>query len=332
MNRLFSRFYFPFLMSVALLGACSDSLPSEPPACGEAEYCIDFNPAETHMANSDDAPTTRSFDATSFETFYVYGGYWSGSNPWALTYHQVFDGRRVDRYSTGQWDYDGHERWEEGETYKFYAIGIEGDRLPSGVTTHGFYIYDEVSGVGKMHYPLVISNLQVDDAFQGDIVYASTPEIVAQREGFNSIVQLQFRHILSRLEFVFSNASSEAVTLSDLRLEHFFSISSYEYYASGGGLSWSPWPLADSRRTARLTLRFDGRTEATLAPDEKLVSDEGFVIPFDYNSAYATGMGYAYDVALSFTVGYASGRRATQVITMRPLWEEGKSYKYSVQL
>jgi hypothetical protein len=316
--------YLPILLLTALCGACSDVLPTGPfeqDEINETSFIAFSNAVDA-------SPDTRSLTDANFTSFYVYGGYWSGSG-WSQSWNSVFHGRRVDKNALGAWDYDNHERWQEGMHYKFYALGVEGGELPAGVTTNGFYVYDESVGVGRMHYPMVISRISVDDTFQHDLVYAESPEIVAQREGWNAPVALTFSHILSRIAFRFTLPEG-AVMLSDVHIDYFFSTSSYEYFSGTvTKLSWSPYPDTESRKRSRLTLRFGGATEAALT-SRTVTTDEAFVIPFDYTSAYATGMGLPWDVRLNYRIDYADGTHTSHSQNFRPVWEEGKSYVYTV--
>jgi hypothetical protein len=274
----------------------------------------------------------RLIDDNTFTIFHVFGGYWDGPNQWALSYEPIFDGRKVTRVAGTYWDYENHEKWLEGRAYKFYAIGMETPELPANVKTRGQYVYNPETGVAKNYYPIVIDDITIDDTLQSDIVLAESDEIIGKAPGWNDVVALTFKHILANVRVVFVNRdAARPVTVSDVRIEHFYSRSSYGSYYSNGvpTVCWSPWPDSDSRRTSCLTLRFGGEGQCTLT--DRAVTDSGFVIPFDYTGEYSTGMGSMWRVTLKYNV-IEDGVTTEYSAKLDPLWEEGGAYAYNIYI
>lgn len=322
-NSLFFSTTWRTLAVAALVSALS--------ACSDSPEVEKKTPAVIGFSNNLDN-ISRSLTDDSFHTFYVTGGYWNQINPWNTEYVQVFTARRVFQQSPTFWDYENHEPWLEGNYYKFYAIGVEGDdeQLSVDFSTKQTYIWNSEKGSGKMYYIPVISELTVDDSFQKDIVFAESDEILGLEQGANKPVQLAFKHILSRLSvtFEYTGESSDKVEVSDVKLTHFYNKSAYNYL-NNVSVDWSPWPISEDRKTTELNFKFGDEYHATVKGQTE--TSEAFVIPFDYTNGYATGMGSVWRVTLSYTVTI-NGSQSTKSIEFDPTWVEGKAYNYTVQI
>ncbi len=128
--------------------------------------------------------------------FKVWGGY-SGNN--------VFDGREVIKTASGS-TYQGAEYWVTGKTYNFYAV------YPADVPGA------EVTDAGSITITDFDCSLTGDEAV--DLMTASATDVSADGMISNSgSVSLQFRHLLSLLNFSFENQlTSHAIDITNLRL------------------------------------------------------------------------------------------------------------------
>ena len=312
----------------AMLAACSDHDADAP----RQQSMIGFSFAIAD-SGTDSGTDSRSLSDQNFETFYVTGGYWKQINPWNTEYVSLFDARRVWRQYGNNWDYLNHEPWIKGNWYKFYAIAVEGDdEALSSVKpeVRQTYVYDSTKGSGKNYWVPVINDLRVDDTFQRDILFAESDEVVGMAWGENSAVSLKFKHILSRVRitFEFPADGGDEAEVSDVTLVHFYNRSSYNQL-SGASVDWSPWPVSEDRKTSSLRFAFGGSSVTTVMGS--VTSDEAFVIPYDYTSGYATGMGDAWRVQLRYDVTIG-GVKTSHVSTFDPVWTAGTAYNYTIRL
>lgn len=129
--------------------------------------------------------TKADITSEHFDHFYVYGGYAKGT---------VFNGKEVSKGKDG-WSYSPAEYWANG-TWNF--AGYEGGDGVTDVTWN--------NTEGKLTF-LVNS----DASHQSDVVYAEHKSItVEDATSYSESVSLQFKHLLSKIQFKFAK---DAATL-----------------------------------------------------------------------------------------------------------------------
>lgn len=125
-------------------------------------------------------------------TFYVYGAHTDGQ--------EVFNGDAVS-YSNGEWTYNPTRYWDENKSAYKFAAYTDDNNTVSDVTDVTF---DYNSG------HLTITDYTVDNSTDGsDLLYAvgyDGTDYVFEGSA-RSEVQLEFKHILSKVTFNFSKAA-----------------------------------------------------------------------------------------------------------------------------
>lgn len=121
-------------------------------------------------------------------TFYVYGAHTDG---------QVFNGDAVS-YSNGEWTYNPTRYWDENKTYKFAAY-TDDNKTVDNVT------FDYTSG----HLTITDYTVNNSPTDGSDLLYAVGYDgNDYEFDGSSrSEVQLEFKHILSKVTFNFSKAA-----------------------------------------------------------------------------------------------------------------------------
>lgn len=134
-------------------------------------------------------------EGTNFKKFFVYGSYENGGS-----YVSVYGGEAVN-FTDGKWSNEKLQYWVDGKAYKFAAYSNGND---------------EVSGVDfKDDGSLTISNYTVDTK---DLIAVTAVSATGKKTG-NDAVELQFKHLLSKVKFTFSTTYNTdlTVTVSNLK-------------------------------------------------------------------------------------------------------------------
>ena len=173
-----------------LTAACTDELNDHPADTGRP---IAFTPvAETRAAVEGSALPSGS-------SFRVWGWYGTGNDINKNVFNNPFE---TVMESNGSWGYTGGTQyWIPGMTYNFYGV------YPASVTA-------SVTNDG------IITVEGFDCSKAVDLMTASATDVSADGMIYNSgSVSLQFRHLLSLLNFSFENQlTSHAIDITNLRL------------------------------------------------------------------------------------------------------------------
>lgn len=118
----------------------------------------------------------------------------------------IFTNERV--YWDGAWKHDNTQYWIEGANYNFAAIApYSGTYNGEEVNKYLWTINNELSTSEKT----VLNVYNVANPGQKDILYASA-EVNNVAPGYGDAVSLNFRHILSKVKFTFTNNYDAANT------------------------------------------------------------------------------------------------------------------------
>ncbi len=278
----------------------------------------------SHVSNS-----TRAIDATSFNQFKVYGSY---QMPSSEAHIAIFNNTTVSKGADG-WKYAATDAdlryWIEKGTYTFAAYGIEGNALPTGANANF-----------RNNEYLNLTGYTCDGTNQNDLVYATKGYGPALATG-NPVVSMDFKHILSRIQFVFKNSFPEGykIAIDDFKVVNVRNRGNF--YGSRFGTNDNPWvnpnPQAGEyeepgRQPARpeIVMKFpaDGDVAESGAT---ATSDFAYVIPFNYKEA---------NVHIEFRVAVTHVDGDTEVAIfdktfhaqMTPAWVTGHQYRYTVNL
>lgn len=184
--------FLPALLLAGLAVSCTDTdvLPDA------STPSIDFGtPALTRGVVTSDA---------DMDAFDVWGWYKSMEGGETATDTQVFNATPVTKKG-GSWKYDNPQRWQPGNTYRFYAVYPS-----SGATNKGYESasYDENGN-------LTITNF---DCTKGvDLMTASqncvADNMIAQKQS----VKFSFKHLLAYINVIVTS-EGDAVSVSDVKL------------------------------------------------------------------------------------------------------------------
>lgn len=147
--------------------------------------------------------TKADITSSSFDQFYVYGGY---------TTDELFKGTEVNKQSGGNWTYSPTQYWKAG-SWKFDAYAPKADNAitPEWSYTNGLTL-----------------TVNSDKTHQNDVVYAKGTANVTDTdnngilEGETGNVSLNFTHLLSKLAFKFTkdpqSLGAMTVTMSEFKV------------------------------------------------------------------------------------------------------------------
>lgn len=262
-----------------------------------------------------------SLSNTNLDEFYVYGSYTTEQGR-----KNVFNGVKTTKAEgETEWKYEGGDRfWVPKAIYSFAAFSCGGTFDPNTTGLPTYATYDET---GKLNFKGYVCH-------NHDLIYASTQEITGKETG-NEKVNLQFKHILTRLKFSFeckTPGSAYSIELSDVVLSGMINSADF----SGATETWGNFTVYNDQ-VASENLDFVG--SSNLVPDNsKVTSDDEkeyleckpvFVIPNKY-------LADKNDVNLKFTMTVKSGSEVILerkvVATWTPEWLQGKSMNNIVNI
>ena len=282
---------------------------------------------------------SRAIESNTFKQFYVFGNYHSDSKPAAPV--EVFTGTSVTRENTTDgtpWTYTGKRYWVNGAKYYFSAYAIDGGTIEKGTPV---YTHDDA---GK--YTFKISDFICDHTQQKDLVYAAAGSfespIVGKNED-NAVVPFAFKHVLSRLDFVFKTNFPEgykvtisSVTVQDVRNKATFTGKQYAADANVSADAVGSWSEPERvPETPYISVPFETGANMTIdnTMTDGLRSGFVYVIPYHYKTLAQNGKG----VAIQFTV-LVKDPAGNEVLNKqlagrwRPMWDMNKTYTYTINI
>lgn len=231
-------------------------------------------------------------------TFKVWGNYHTSNG---TSYSTVFDGTQMT-YNGCEWTYDDPQYWFPGCTYAFRAV------YPS-----------EVSQVSLKNDHFKIENFDATKAF--DLLLAEPDAIHCGVNQTMPPVALNFRHLLSRVAFIGKSdptllGDGRQIVIEEAVLSGVYKTGNWSGATFDANTSdtWTPTGAPQNYTVTNITLATDGTN---------LFTDELF-IPQDLTNAELT-IKFHYNVKNGTAKTFTS---TTQLSTLLPKWEAGKSYRY----
>lgn len=245
--------------------------------------------------------------ADDMDAFDVWGWYEPTERNGTAT--PVFDGTTVTKESTDSWKYNNPQRWQSGNTYRFYAVYPSGlDNV--GVSSNGKITISTYNA--KDNYDLMIANQTVSYASD-----AMTPP---------GKVSFQFKHIMANIVFAARTApavfgSGQTMTITSFKLTGFPVTGSYN---SGNVPAWSVSTPQNERYSSTVPVELTG-TDYT-----DLVS----LLVFPQLLGTVEGSSLRYEIVYEDAnhSKYESSGRLQAVSGDLSQWQEGKRYRYTMDL
>lgn len=242
----------------------------------------------------------------NIKSFFVYGGYTADDD--------VFEnGREVTPNTNGEWTYSPLVKWEDNQTYNFYAY--------SGVSVTPAYSYSD---------GLTFSDVTVNGTDnQTDFIYAETTNVSSGAEGtVRDKVQFTFNHLFSMVQFTIKSGFPEDVVLniSDFELYGLYSKASFN--ASGTADEWTV--ASDQLAEGNGINLKEGKAQATEPASTDYV-DNCVVMPqtFSDNFVYAK---FTLNVPTSTSIATAIADKVITAKIPADEWVKGYRYNYIVTI
>lgn len=228
---------------------------------------------------------------------------------------QVFESTKVTSDGNGEWSYDDTQYWFPSFTYDFRAIHPADFPQDMGIT---------ISGTGRQ-----LNVTGFDAASDIDLLAAASPSINCDNPGSMAPVNLEFRHLLTRV--VFTGRSDEQFLGSGRRIV----VDRAVLYGMHTRGNWNSEPFTDIRpgiwtaagdRTTAENSRHSVRGIELATDGTDLFTDcPMFFIPQNL-SGVTLEITYHYNYSdseqpLTFTSSVDLG-------SVSEKWESGKSYRY----
>lgn len=263
------------------------------------EEAIVFSSTTSRAVIENDFPEGASFS--------VWGWYSAvGKEP-----YKIFNGISVTKSASG-WDYEGTQYWLEDRFYDFYAIYPEN----TGTVEDG-----------------IIKVKNFDCSKTGD---DAVDLMIAARQNMNGsssqIVNLKFKHLLSKLQFILKadRATQDIVgdiNLTNAKLYGLYSKASYygSFISTDDENINGSWSVEGNIGTnEKPNYSHQSKTQVTV-DGINLFSDELLVIPGFLNDNVI--------LEISYTIGSVSTTKYFNLgFTQVAEWEAGKSYRYTMAI
>lgn len=298
------------LLSAGILGlaaGCSSDIIEEGPV--EHTGAIAFGTTNVSKDSRAVLADGEAMTTANLTEFYVYGKYTS-TNGQDIN---VFTGESTTKGTDGKWQYDGGLRyWVPGLQYDFYAFSCGNTADLDKDTGRPTYAVFDKNGLQFEGY----------SCHNHDMVLAvAKGETRAKDE--QTPVNLQFKHILTRLKFSFScetPSDDYTIELSDVNLGGQYKKADFD------GEKW----VNHSEESEEVAIGIDGEFNVIPSKEGEYLSCEPvFVIP----NKYAEGTKH---VVLSFTmtIKYGNEMILTRDVeaTWTPDWKQGHSMNNRVNI
>ncbi|MDE5707043.1 MAG: fimbrillin family protein [Alistipes sp.] len=299
--------------------------------CSQSEVVERASDAQTGRINfaSHVNKGTRAIDNASFDQFTVFGSYAMPTSEKRIT---VFNSQAVKKSGDG-WTYAATDNdlryWVKDGAYNFAAYGIDDNTLPAG--TNANFRDDRY---------LNLTGFLSNGANQKDLVYAATAHTAL--ETGNPVVAMEFKHVLSRISFVFKNSFPEGYTIKIDKFKVVNVRDKGNFYGSvfetNGTNPWvNPNPTTGEYETPE---RSAGRPEIAMnfptdgesaASGQSATTEAAYVIPFAYTEA---NVHLEFHLAVTRTEGDQEIAifDKTYNAQLKPEWVMGHQYRYTIDL
>lgn len=293
--RLQLRFAITALLLAGLVVSCSKNDILSSPDTDSPE--IDFS-----IPSLSRAVVTSSNDMSAFD---VWG--WYSPTSGAGTATKVFDARKVTNTGSG-WKYDIPERWQQGNTYRFYAVypsaGNESKYETASCTESGY---------------LTITNFDCSHAV--DLMTASE-KVECPENGYPGKVTMKFSHELAKLNFIVKSENTIATITS-------FKVYGVNYKGTLTKSSTATWNQVTTATQDKTPYTYTDSFEFNTTNGwEKDIFGDVLLIPDSDLTGAKLEITYKYP-------GETDGA-TTSVIDLEtsqsPSWVAGQSYKYTLTI
>lgn len=261
---------------------------------------------------------TSSDDMSAFD---VWGWYSSTTGNGEQT--QVFEAKKVTNTGSG-WKYDIPERWQQGNTYRFYAVYPSKDEDPKYKSAS----YDESGN-------LAITSFDCSHAV--DLMTASK-EVVCYDNGYPGKVNMTFSHELARIVLVAQkhpnsdNILNYNPTVHTAKLFGMHKTGDLKInYTDDLTVQQKIWTIPSSENSdeqptnSSSPLIYITDSKSIPAGSEETVIFDALIFPQSIDATYCINFTYsAYNTP-------AETENTSLVLQTLPIksWEAGKQYKYS---
>ncbi len=295
---------------LAMTGCTSSEILEE--AAPELRGAISFGTTNVSKPSRAD----NSINNTLFKDFYVFGTY---KLPTSTNPVIVFNNEAVHK-SGDKWTYEGGERyWVPGMSYDFYAYSCGNNGASSYISVN---LNDRV---------LNLKDVIADNVHQHDLLFA---KITGEKRGTETTgtpsdvaaVNLQFKHIFTRLKFTFKSKLPDAkykMTISNVNVNNMYN----QGFFQGSDETWGAIVEGDAanlkrvatgtKTTPYINLSFAGDGNVTA---EGLACDPIFVIPYVYSTA---DVALEFDMNITYDGEPVLGRHIRA--NWKPIWVKGES-------
>lgn len=288
--------FLPALLLAGFAVSCTDT--DVLPDAGTPS--IDFGtPALTRGVVTSDA---------DMDVFDVWGWYKPTEGSETATDTQVFNATPVTKKGDS-WKYDNPQRWQPGNTYRFYAV------YPSGLDNI------DVSSSGEIKISIYNATANHDLMIANQTVSYASDAIRPPRK-----VSFQFKHIMANIVFAARTApavsgSGQTMTITSFKLTGFPVTGSYN---SGNVPAWSVSTPQNERYSSTDPVELTG-TDYT-----DLVS----LLVFPQLLGTVEGSSLRYEIVYEDANQnkYESSGRLQAVSGDLSQWQEGKRYRYTMDL
>lgn len=266
----------------------------------------------------------NSINNSLFTDFYVFGTYQPTTSSQPVT---VFNNEQVHK-AENKWTYDGSSRyWVPGKSYDFYAYSCGNSGYNVNNATN--YVTPNLSV-----RVLNLANVIADQTHQHDLLFAKkTNQVRGTEEGGTtgtvSPVDLQFKHIFTRLKFTFTSELPDAkykMTISNVRVSGMYNTGFFQ----GSDESWASTGV---NAPTKVPTNASNVPYIDLAVGDGVVTSAGiacdpiFVIPYVYSAA---DVALDFDMDITYNGEEVLGRHIRA--TWTPNWIKGQSLNNKINI
>lgn len=315
------KIYSMLVLAAAAMTGCSQSEVVEQASDAQTGR-ISF---ATHVNKG-----TRAITSDNFSQFKVYGSYTMPNSEQRIS---IFNSQTVTKSNDG-WTYAATDNdlryWIETAIYKFAAYGIDDNVLPSGANAN-------YNGNQYLNFTGFLCN----GANQKDLVYATYGPYTAVATG-NPVVAMNFKHVLSRIQFVFKNSfpAGYQIKVTDFKVVNVRDKGNFygSVFEANGA---NPWVNPNSttgdytvpdRSVARPEIAMNFPTGGDVAASGASATTEAaYVIPFAYTSA---NVHLVFHLAVTRMVDDQEVAIFDKIYNaqLQPEWIMAHQYRYTIDL
>lgn len=258
---------------------------------------------------------SRAITDADFDHFKVYGSY---TMPGSDKPVDIFSGGQDVNKVEGKWTYSPTRNWIVDATYTFAAYAVDKDAALPGRANYG-------ADPGSRAYYLNLAEMQIDgnQGNQTDIVYAKSKSYLGQESG-NETVSLEFKHILSRLDFTFISGLPDGFTaqISDPCI---VSVRNKGRFL-GSTLTWTEVEREGNINDISIQLSIeDGNLNET---QKEVKTGVAYVIPYIYTSK---NVGILFDIVIKDSDEKIVVNKQLSAY-WAPRWLQNNTYSYRITI